>query len=283
MDTKLIDGKAIAKAVRLEVAEEVQAIFEQDGVKPKLAVILVGEDPASQTYVKSKEKACAQAGMESESYRLPESTTEEELLTLIAQLNEDPSVNGILVQLPLPRHISVDPVIQMIDPDKDVDGFHVRNIGNMAKGGCREYLPCTPNGVLELLKRYQIEIEGKHCVVIGRSNLVGKPVSLMLQEANGTVTMCHSRTKDLAAFCRMADILVVAAGKPHLVDGSMIKEGAVVIDVGIHRTENGLCGDVNTESCMGIASAITPVPGGVGPMTVAMLMKNCLLAYKKVH
>ena len=283
METKLIDGKAIAKAVRLEVAEEVQAIFEQDGVKPKLAVILVGEDPASQTYVKSKEKACAQAGMESESYRLPESTTEEELLTLIAQLNEDPSVNGILVQLPLPRHISVDPVIQMIDPDKDVVGFHVRNIGNMAKGGCREYLPCTPNGVLELLKRYQIEIEGKHCVVIGRSNLVGKPVSLMLQEANGTVTMCHSRTKDLAAFCRMADILVVAAGKPHLVDGSMIKEGAVVIDVGIHRTENGLCGDVNTESCMGIASAITPVPGGVGPMTVAMLMKNCLLAYKKVH
>lgn len=283
METKLIDGKAIAKAVRLEVAEEVQAIFEQDGVKPKLAVILVGEDPASQTYVKSKEKACAQAGMESESYRLPESTTEEELLTLIAQLNEDPSVNGILVQLPLPRHISVDPVIQTIDPDKDVDGFHVRNIGNMAKGGCREYLPCTPNGVLELLKRYQIEIEGKHCVVIGRSNLVGKPVSLMLQEANGTVTMCHSRTKDLAAFCRMADILVVAAGKPHLVDGSMIKEGAVVIDVGIHRTENGLCGDVNTESCMGIASAITPVPGGVGPMTVAMLMKNCLLAYKKVH
>ena len=283
METKLIDGKAIAKAVRLEVAEEVQAILERDGVRPKLAVILVGEDPASQTYVKSKEKACAQAGMESESYRLPESTTEEELLTLIAQLNEDPSVNGILVQLPLPRHISVDPVIQMIDPDKDVDGFHVRNIGNMAKGGCREYLPCTPNGVLELLKRYQIEIEGKHCVVIGRSNLVGKPVSLMLQEANGTVTMCHSRTKDLAAFCRMADILVVAAGKPHLVDGSMIKEGAVVIDVGIHRTENGLCGDVNTESCMGIASAITPVPGGVGPMTVAMLMKNCLLAYKKVH
>ena len=283
METKLIDGKAIAKAVRLEVAEEVQAIFEQGGVKPKLAVILVGEDPASQTYVKSKEKACAQAGMESESYRLPESTTEEELLTLIAQLNEDPSVNGILVQLPLPRHISVDPVIQMIDPDKDVDGFHVRNIGNMAKGGCREYLPCTPNGVLELLKRYQIEIEAKHCVVIGRSNLVGKPVSLMLQEANGTVTMCHSRTKDLAAFCRIADILVVAAGKPHLVDGSMIKEGAVVIDVGIHRTENGLCGDVNTESCMGIASAITPVPGGVGPMTVAMLMKNCLLAYKKVH
>ena len=283
METKLIDGKAIAKAVRLEVAEEVQAILERDGVRPKLVVILVGEDPASQTYVKSKEKACAQAGMESESYRLPESTTEEELLTLIAQLNEDPSVNGILVQLPLPRHISVDPVIQMIDPDKDVDGFHVRNIGNMAKGGCREYLPCTPNGVLELLKRYQIEIEGKHCVVIGRSNLVGKPVSLMLQEANGTVTMCHSRTKDLAAFCRMADILVVAAGKPHLVDGSMIKEGAVVIDVGIHRTENGLCGDVNTESCMGIASAITPVPGGVGPMTVAMLMKNCLLAYKKVH
>ena len=283
METKLIDGKAIAKAVRSEVAKEVQTIFEQDGIKPKLAVVLVGEDPASQTYVKSKEKACAQTGMESESYRLPESTTEEELINLIAQLNEDRSVNGILVQLPLPRHISVDSVIQMIDPDKDVDGFHVRNIGNMAKGGCREYLPCTPNGVMELLKRSEIEIEGKHCVVIGRSNLVGKPVSLLLQEANGTVTMCHSRTNDLTAFCRMADILVVAAGKPHLVDGSMIKEGVVVIDVGIHRTENGLCGDVDTESCMGIASAITPGPGGVGPMTVAMLMKNCLQAYKKVR
>ncbi len=281
METKLIDGKAIAKAVRTDVAKEVKAICEQGGCKPKLAVVLVGEDPASQTYVKSKEKACVQVGMESESYRLPESTTEEELLSLIHRLNVDESVNGILVQLPLPRHISVDPVIQMIDPDKDVDGFHVRNIGNMARGGCREYLPCTPNGVMELLKRSQIEVEGRHCVVIGRSNLVGKPVSLLLQEANGTVTMCHSRTKDLASFCRMADILVVAAGKPHLVDGSMIKEGAVVIDVGIHRTDNGLCGDVDTQSCMGIASSITPVPGGVGPMTVAMLMQNCLQAYKK--
>ena len=255
METKFIDGKAIAKAVRNEVAKEVKEISLNGSEKPKLAVVLVGEDPASQTYVKSKEKACVQVGMESESYRMPENTTEAELLNLIQKLNEDSSVNGILVQLPLPRHISVDPVIQMIDPDKDVDGFHVRNIGNMAKGGCREYLPCTPNGVMELLKRSQIEIEGKHCVVIGRSNLVGKPVSLLLQEAN--------------------------AGKPHLINGSMIKEGAGVIDVGIHRTESGLCGDVDTESCVGIASAITPVPGGVGPMTVAMLMQNCLQAYKK--
>lgn len=280
METKLIDGKAIAKAVRAEVAAEVKQLTPKYG-KPKLAVVLVGEDPASQTYVRSKEKACVQVGMESESIRLPEATTEEELVAVIRQLNEDDTVNGILVQLPLPRHISVDPVIQTIDPDKDVDGFHIRNIGHLAKGGCREYLPCTPNGVMELLKRSQMEVEGKHCVVIGRSNLVGKPVSLLLQEANGTVTMCHSRTRDLAGFCRMADLLVVAAGKPHLIDGSMIREGAVVIDVGIHRTENGLCGDVDTESCMGIAAAITPVPGGVGPMTVAMLMHNCLQAYKK--
>ena len=281
METKIIDGKAIAKAVRAEVAQQVKEICADGKAVPKLAVVLVGEDPASQTYVKSKGKACVQVGMESESIYLPESTTEETLLEEIRRLNEDPTVNGILVQLPLPRHIAVDRVIQTIDPDKDVDGFHVRNIGNMAKGGCREYLPCTPNGVMELLKRSQIEIEGKHCVVIGRSNLVGKPVSLLLQEANGTVTMCHSRTRDLVFFTRMADILVVAAGKPHLIDGSMIREGAVVIDVGIHRTEQGLCGDVDTESCMGIAEAITPVPGGVGPMTVAMLMQNCLLAYRK--
>lgn len=281
METKIIDGKAVAKAVRSEVAEKVKEIQARDGRVPKLAVIIVGEDPASQTYVKSKGKACAQVGMESETICLPENTTEEELLAEIQRLNADVSVNGILVQLPLPEHIHVDPVIQTIDPDKDVDGFHIRNIGNMTKGGCKEYLPCTPNGVMELLRRSQIEIEGKHCVVVGRSNLVGKPAALLLQEANGTVTLCHSRTKDLAGFCRMADILVVAAGKPGLIHGSMIKEGAVVIDVGIHRLESGLCGDVDTESCMGIAKAITPVPGGVGPMTVAMLMQNCLQAYQK--
>ena len=281
METKIIDGKAVAKAVRSEVAEKVKEIQARDGRVPKLAVIIVGEDPASQTYVKSKGKACAQVGMESETICLPENTTEEELLAEIQRLNADASVNGILVQLPLPEHIHVDPVIQTIDPDKDVDGFHIRNIGNMTKGGCKEYLPCTPNGVMELLRRSQIEIEGKHCVVVGRSNLVGKPAALLLQEANGTVTLCHSRTKDLAGFCRMADILVVAAGKPGLIHGSMIKEGAVVIDVGIHRLESGLCGDVDTESCMGIAKAITPVPGGVGPMTVAMLMQNCLQAYQK--
>lgn len=281
METRLIDGKTVAKAVRAEVRERVETLRSQGLDAPRLAVVLVGEDPASQTYVRSKEKACKQAGMDSVTIRMPAETGEAELLEQIQKLNEDPAVNGILVQLPLPRHISVDRVMQTIDPDKDVDGFHVRNIGNMAKGGCREYLPCTPNGVMELLRRSRIEVDGKHCVVIGRSNLVGKPVSLLLQEANGTVTMCHSHTRDLATLCRMADILVVAAGKPHLIDGSMIREGAVVIDVGIHRTENGLCGDVDTESCMGIAEAITPVPGGVGPMTVAMLMQNCLRAYEK--
>lgn len=280
METRIINGKAIAKEVRQEVAQAVEEIRARDGQVPKLTVVLVGEDPASQSYVRGKEKACAQTGMASETLCLPENTSEEELLDIIEGLNEDPAVNGILVQLPLPAHLQADRIIQAIHPDKDVDCFHVVNLGHLMRGRSQRFLPCTPSGVMELLKRSHIDAEGKQCVVVGRSNLVGKPVSLLLQEANGTVTMCHSRTADLAAVCRLADILVVAAGKPGLIDGSMIKEGAVVIDVGIHRTESGLCGDVDTESCMGIAGAITPVPGGVGPMTVAMLMKNCLKAYQ---
>lgn len=280
METKIIDGKAIAKAVRLEVAQEVEKLREAGRPVPKLTVILVGDDPASQSYVRGKEKACAQVGIQSETLRLAESTSEEELLEQIQRLNEDPAVNGILVQLPLPGQIRVQRVIEAIDPDKDVDGFHMVNVGYMAMGGSQKFLPCTPHGVIELLKRSGISIEGKRCTVVGRSNLVGKPAALLLLEANGTVTVCHSRTADLTAACRSADILVVAAGKPKLISGAMIKEGAAVIDVGIHRMEDGLCGDVDTESCLGIASAITPVPGGVGPMTVAMLMKNCLLAYQ---
>ena len=276
METKLIDGKAIAKAVRLEVAEEVQAIFEQDGVKPKLAVILVGEDPASQTYVKSKEKACAQAGMESESYRLPESTTEEELLTLIAQLNEDPSVNGILVQLPLPKTISEDKVLMAISPQKDVDGFHPHSVGCLCIGQ-KGYVSCTPAGIIQLLKRSNIEIAGKECVIIGRSNIVGKPMSLLMLRENATVTVAHSRTENLKEVCKRADILIVAVGKPKMVTADYVKEGAVVIDVGIHRNENNkLCGDVDFDDVAPHCSAITPVPGGVGPMTIAMLMNNCV-------
>ncbi len=222
-----------------------------------------------------------QVGISSETIRLPETVTEEELLQKIDELNKNSAVNGILVQLPLPKHIQVDRVIQMIAPHKDVDSFHIENLGHLMKGASEEFLPCTPNGVVELLKRSQVTLEGKHCVVVGRSNLVGKPAALLLLEQNATVTVCHSHTRDLASICRLADILVVAAGKPGLIDGSMIKPGAVVIDVGIHRMPDGLCGDVDTESCMGIAEAITPVPGGVGPMTVAMLLLNCVQAYEK--
>ena len=279
METKLIDGKKIAGEIRKEVSKRVQVITAQGKAAPHLSVVLVGEDPASQTYVKGKEKACMQVGISSETIRLPETVTEEELLQKIDELNKNSAVNGILVQLPLPKHIQVDRVIQMIAPHKDVDSFHIENLGHLMKGASEEFLPCTPNGVVELLKRSQVTLEGKHCVVVGRSNLVGKPAALLLLEQNATVTVCHSHTRDLASICRLADILVVAAGKPGLIDGSMIKPGAVVIDVGIHRMPDG--GDVDTESCMGIAEAITPVPGGVGPMTVAMLLLNFVQAYEK--
>lgn len=252
------------------------AELKAEGKSIALAVIQVGNDPASSVYVGNKKKACAYIGIESLSYELQEQTTEEELLKLIDKLNRDDKVNGILVQLPLPEHIDENKVIQAISPKKDVDGFHMQNVGALCVGG-EGYVSCTPLGIIELLKRSGISIEGKNCVVLGRSNIVGKPMSLLLLRENGTVTVCHSRTQDIKSITRQADILVVAIGKPRFVDETFIKEGAVVIDVGIHRNEeNKLCGDVDFEKAAPHASAITPVPGGVGPMTIAMLMNNCV-------
>jgi methylenetetrahydrofolate dehydrogenase (NADP+)/methenyltetrahydrofolate cyclohydrolase len=272
---QLIDGKKISKEIKDELKEKV-AQLKEEGTTVTLAVIQVGNDPASSVYVGNKKKACAYIGIDSLSYELPEETTEEELLGLICKLNEDTKVNGILVQLPLPKHIDEKKVIQTISPEKDVDGFHVQNVGALCVGD-KGYISCTPFGVIQLLKRSGIEIEGKKCVVLGRSNIVGKPMSLLLLRENGTVMVCHSRTKDLKEITRQADILVVAIGKPKFVDESYIKEGAVVIDVGIHRDENNkLCGDVDFDKVAEHTSAITPVPGGVGPMTIAMLMHNCV-------
>ena len=243
---------------------------------PKLAVIQVGDDKASSVYVRNKKNACAYIGINSLSYELAEETTEEELLSLICKLNEDSKVNGILVQLPLPKHINEEKVIQTIDPKKDVDGFHVQNVGALCVGS-EGYVSCTPLGIITLLKRSGIEIAGKNCVVIGRSNIVGKPMALLLLRENGTVTVCHSKTEDIKAITKQADILVAAIGKPKFVDETFVKEGAVVVDVGIHRNaENKLCGDVDFERVAPHTSAITPVPGGVGPMTIAMLMNNCV-------
>ncbi len=280
METKIIDGKQIAKEIRIELKKETKRLMAEGYPQPKLTVILVGNDPASETYVRNKIKACEKVGVESQQILMDASVSEETLLAEIRKLNEDPSVNGILVQLPLPKHISVDAVIEAIDPAKDVDGFHIQNVGSLTVGDGKGYVPCTPGGVIELLKRSDIPIDGKQCVVVGRSNLVGKPAAILLLRENGTVTVCHSHTSNLHEICRSADILVVAIGRAHFLSGSDIKEGATVIDVGINRTEAGLVGDVDTESCMGIAGAITPVPGGVGPMTIAMLMKNTLAAYR---
>ena len=277
---KLIDGKIISAAVKNEVATEVAALKEK-GVTPGLAVIIVGEDPASKVYVANKEKACEQLGMASFKYALPENTTENELLQLINKLNNDSSVNGILCQLPLPRHLNEELIINSIIPEKDVDAFHPQNVGKIMIGNY-DFLPCTPAGIMEMLKYENIEIEGKECVVIGRSNIVGKPMSMLLLHKNGTVTVCHSRTKSLKEVCRRADILVAAVGRANFVTADMVKPGAVVIDVGINRLENGkLCGDVNFAEVEPVASYITPVPGGVGPMTIATLMKNTLTAAKK--
>ena len=277
---KLIDGKVISAAVKAEVAAEVAALKEK-GVTPGLAVIIVGEDPASKVYVANKEKACEQIGMLSYKYALPENTTEQELLALIAKLNADSKVNGILCQLPLPRHLNEELIINSIIPEKDVDAFHPQNVGKIMIGNY-DFLPCTPAGIMEMLKYENIDIEGKECVVIGRSNIVGKPMSMLLLHKNGTVTVCHSRTKNLKEVCKRADILVAAVGRANFVTADMVKEGAVVIDVGINRLENGkLCGDVNFAEVEPIASHITPVPGGVGPMTIATLMKNTLTAAKK--
>ena len=277
---KLIDGKIISAAVKNEVATEVAALKEK-GVTPGLAVIIVGEDPASKVYVANKEKACEQLGMASFKYALPENTTENELLQLINKLNNDSSVNGILCQLPLPRHLNEELIINSIIPEKDVDAFHPQNVGKIMIGNY-DFLPCTPAGIMEMLKYENIEIEGKECVVIGRSNIVGKPMSMLLLHKNGTVTVCHSRTKNLKEVCRRVDILVAAVGRANFVTADMVKPGAVVIDVGINRLENGkLCGDVNFAEVEPVASYITPVPGGVGPMTIATLMKNTLTAAKK--
>lgn len=272
---KIIDGKEISSEIKDELKARV-AELKAEGKSIALAVIQVGNDPASSVYVGNKKKACAYIGIESLSYELQEQTTEEELLKLIDKLNRDDKVNGILVQLPLPEHIDENKVIQAISPKKDVDGFHMQNVGALCVGG-EGYVSCTPLGIIELLKRSGISIEGKNCVVLGRSNIVGKPMSLLLLRENGTVTVCHSRTQDIKSITRQADILVVAIGKPRFVDETFIKEGAVVIDVGIHRNEeNKLCGDVDFEKAAPHASAITPVPGGVGPMTIAMLMNNCV-------
>ena len=271
--TQIIDGKKISQEVRDELKEKV-ATLKARGKTFSLAVIQVGDDPASSVYVGNKKKACAYIGIESLSYELPRETTQEELLKLVDELNGNPGVSGILIQLPLPEHMDEDKVLLAISPEKDVDGFHPVNVGNLSIGR-PGFVSCTPAGVIQLLKRSSIQIEGKECVVLGRSNIVGKPMAMLLLRENGTVTVCHSRTKNLKEITRRADILVVAIGRPKYVDASFVKEGAVVIDVGIHRNEAGkLCGDVDFDSVSPHTSAITPVPGGVGPMTIAMLMHN---------
>ncbi|MCD7862285.1 MAG: bifunctional methylenetetrahydrofolate dehydrogenase/methenyltetrahydrofolate cyclohydrolase FolD [Lachnospiraceae bacterium] len=277
METKLIDGKKISAEIKEEVKEEVQKL-KSKGIAPCLAVIQVGEDPASSVYVRNKKKACEYTGIRFLHEKLPEETDQETLLSRLLEMNEDPSVHGILVQLPLPKHLDEQAVTRAISPAKDVDGFHPVNAGSLFLGE-EGFVSCTPAGVLQLLKRSGIEIEGKECVVLGRSNIVGKPMAALLLSENGTVTVAHSRTRNLRDVTRRADILVVAVGKPRFVDDTFIKEGAVVIDVGIHRNEdNKLCGDVDFEKVFSKCSAITPVPGGVGPMTVAMLLQNCVQA-----
>lgn len=277
---QLIDGKKISAEIKDELKAKVQRMKE-GGVSVCLAVIQVGNDPASSIYVNNKKKACAYIGIESLAYELPEETTQEELVELVEKLNEDKKVNGILVQLPLPAHIDSDAIIRTISPDKDVDGFHPESVGRLCIGA-DGFVSCTPAGVIQLLKRSGIEIAGKECVVIGRSNIVGKPMSILLLRENGTVTVAHSRTRNLKEVTRRADILVVAIGKPRFINSEYVKENAVVIDVGMHRNaENKLCGDVDFEDVKGRVSAITPVPGGVGPMTVAMLMYNCVRAAEK--
>lgn len=272
---KLIDGKLISTQIKDELKAEVAALKDK-GIVPCLAVIQVGNDPASSVYVNNKKKACAYIGIESLSYELEENITQEALLGIIDELNFNEQVNGILVQLPLPKHIDEEAVIQAIAPEKDVDGFHPETVGNMCIGS-KGFLPCTPAGVIQLLKRSDIEIEGKECVVVGRSNIVGKPMAILLLRENGTVTITHSRTKDLKEVTKRADILVAAIGKPKFITSEYVKKGAVVIDVGIHRNENNkLCGDVDFDDVVDKVSAITPVPGGVGPMTIAMLMNNCV-------
>lgn len=272
---ELIDGKAISAQIKDECREKVASLKEK-GIEVTLAVIQVGEDPASSVYVNNKKKACEYIGANSLSYNLKEDASQEELLKLIDELNADDKVNGILVQLPLPKHFDEDEVIRRINPDKDVDGFHPINVGRLSIGE-KGFVSCTPAGIIELLKRSNVEIEGKECVIIGRSNIVGKPMSMLMLRENATVTVCHSKTRNLSDVTKRADILIVAIGKPKMIDASYVKEGATVIDVGIHRPDpdsKKLCGDVDFESVEPVAGKITPVPGGVGPMTIAMLMSN---------
>ncbi len=274
---ELIDGKKISADIRTEVAADVKKLKEQYGLVPGLAVVLVGEDPASQVYVRNKENACEEVGFNSFKYVMPADTSEADLLALVEELNNREDVHGILVQLPLPKQIDEQKVLYAINPDKDVDGFHPVNVGRLAVGAA-VFPPCTPAGIIELLHRSNTELTGANAVIVGRSNIVGKPVALLLLGQNCTVTICHSKTKDLAGVCRGADILVAAVGVPRMITGDMIGEGATVIDVGVNRMEDGLCGDVDFDAACEKARAITPVPGGVGPMTIAMLMRNTLKA-----
>ena len=277
MEAQIIDGKAIAAEVRAEAGAEVKAL-QSMGIHVGLAVVIVGDDPASRIYVNNKKKACESLGILSREYALPAETTQAELLALVERLNGDPAINGILVQLPLPGHLSSEEVIAAISPLKDVDAFHAQNVGKIMIGDY-DFLPCTPAGCMRLIHSTGVDVCGKKCVVVGRSNIVGKPMAMLLLHESGTVTICHSRTKDLARECREADILVAAVGKAGLITGDMIKPGAVVIDVGMNRDANGkLCGDVEFVSASEVAGWITPVPGGVGPMTIAMLMKNTVMA-----
>jgi len=275
----IIDGKAISAKCKSETAEEIKRLTADGRRAPCLAVILVGQDPASQVYVRNKKRACEAVGITSLEYLLDEAETEENLLTLIDALNKDDDVDGILVQMPVPKQIDPDKVIDSISPDKDVDAFHCYNVGKLFTGAPR-FQPCTPAGVMRLLAESGVEVAGKNCVVVGRSNIVGKPMGALLLAENGTVTICHSRTKNLSDFTKNADILIAACGRPAMITGDMVKEGAVLIDVGINRVDNKLIGDLDYESCAPKASFITPVPGGVGPMTIAMLMDNTLTSYK---
>ncbi len=279
---RIIDGKQISAQVKASVAGDVAALNEK-GIFPALAVVLVGDDPASQVYVRNKTKACEVCGIRSEQIRMPAATTQEELMAVVDRLNKDDAIDGILVQLPLPKHLDETAVLRAIDPSKDVDAFHPVNVGKIMIGDY-DFLPCTPAGCMELIHSTGMNVTGKHAVVIGRSNIVGKPMAMLLLHENATVTVCHSKTVDLKAECLKADILVAAVGKENIVTADMVKPGAVVIDVGMNRNAKGkLCGDVDYEAVKEVASAITPVPGGVGPMTIAMLMKNTVKAAEKRH
>ncbi len=282
MSAQILDGKNLAKQIRRELADEVATFHKESGITPTLAAVLVGDDPASEVYVRNKRKDCEEVGIASVLEKLPVETTQEQLLTVIEQLNEDSRIHGILVQLPLPKQIDTEAVFEAVSPHKDVDAFHPENVGRLVQGR-PVFLPCTPHGVVELLKRNNIPTAGKHVVVVGRSDIVGKPLSIMLAQkgADATVTLCHSRTADLPSVTRLADILVVAIGKPNFITADMVRPGATVVDVGINRVESGLVGDVDYEPVSEVAGAITPVPGGVGPLTRVMLLVNTLTAARR--